>query len=108
MIIRREAFDAVGGMDEGFFLYWEDADFCRRLKDAGWKTMYVPAVAVRHIGGRSSRHAADASLVAFHRSAFRLFWKHAGPVKRLLAPIVIVALRARLALMRHVVRGGRR
>ncbi|MEX1127273.1 MAG: glycosyltransferase family 2 protein [Vicinamibacterales bacterium] len=108
MIIRRAAYEAVGGMDEGFFLYWEDADFCRRLKHAGWKTMYVPAVAVRHIGGRSSRHAADASLVAFHRSAFRLFWKHAGPVKRLLAPVVAVALRARLALMRHLVRSGRR
>jgi len=68
----------------------------------------VPAVAVRHIGGRSSRHAADASLVAFHRSAFRLFWKHSGPAAKLLAPLVVVALRARLALMRHVVRSGRR
>ena len=37
MMIRRDAFDAVGGMDEGFFLYWEDADFCRRVARAGWR-----------------------------------------------------------------------
>ena len=78
--VRRDAFDAVGGLDEGFFLYWEDADFCRRLKHAGWRTMYVPTAGAMHVGGRSSRHAADASLEAFHRSAFRLYRKHAGPV----------------------------
>ena len=104
MIIRREAFDAIGGFDTGFFLYWEDADFCRRLQHAGWQTMYVPELTVRHAGGRSSRHAADASLVAFHRSAFRLFWKHSNPVTKLLAPLVLAGLRARLALMRRVVR----
>ena len=104
MMIRRGAYEALGGMDEGFFLYWEDADFCRRLRDAGWRTVYHPGVAATHSGGRSSRHAADASLVAFHRSAFRLFWKHASPAKRVFAPIVFLALRARLALMRCIVR----
>ena len=104
MMVRRDAFDAVGGMDEGFFLYWEDADFCRRLSQAGWQTMYLPMLSVRHVGGRSSRHAADASLVAFHRSALRLFRKHAGPVQAMLTPFVFIALRARLAFMRRVVR----
>ena len=84
MMVRREAFEAVGGFDEAFFLYWEDADFCRRLQHAGWRTTYVPAVVATHIGGRSSRHAAHASLEAFHRSAFRLYRKHAGPGARLL------------------------
>ena len=37
-MIRRRAFDEVGGMDEQFFLFWEDADLCRRLRDAGWRT----------------------------------------------------------------------
>ena len=73
MCVRRDAFEAVGGLDEGFFLYWEDADFCRRLKHAGWRTMFVPTVGVTHVGGRSSRHAQDASLEAFHDSAFRLY-----------------------------------
>ena len=42
MMIRRAAFDAVGGMDERFFLYWEDADLCKRLRDAGLATVYHP------------------------------------------------------------------
>ena len=100
MLIRREAFDAVGGMDEGFFLYWEDADFCRRVTRAGWRTVYVPTVQARHTGGRSSRHASAASLRAFHRSAFRLFWKHSTGPRRILAPLVFAALQGRLALLR--------
>lgn len=109
MLIRRQAFDAVGGMDEGFFLYWEDADFCRRLKEAGWTSMYVPHAAATHIGGRSSRHAATTSLEAFHRSAYRLFTKHASAPARLLSPLVFLALQTRLALMKRLVprRAGR-
>ena len=51
MMIRRDAFAAVGGMDEQFFLYWEDADLCRRLNQAGWKTYYHPGVTVTHLTG---------------------------------------------------------
>jgi GT2 family glycosyltransferase len=104
LIARRDAFDAIGGMDEGFFLYWEDADFCRRLNEAGWRTMYLPAASATHVGGRSSRHSADASLEAFHRSAFRLYWKHASAPARLLAPLVLGALRLRLTIMKRIVR----
>jgi len=107
MIIRRTAFDAVGGMDDGFFLYWEDADFCRRLTHAGWSVVYNPAVSVLHTGARSSRLAAEASLVAFHDSAYRLFSKHASTPVRLLSPLVYLALRARLAFMRLLVRTRR-
>jgi hypothetical protein len=108
MMVRRTAFDQVSGMDEGFFLYWEDADFCRRLGSAGWRTAYWPAVSVLHAGSGSSRHAIDASLVAFHQSAYRLFHKHARGPARLLAPFVRVALRVRLAFMRRIVRARAR
>lgn len=108
MFVRRAAFEALGGMDEGFFLYWEDADFCRRLKHAGWQTVYYPGVTAMHAGGGSSRHAVDASLVAFHRSAYRLFRKHASAPLRLLSPFVLAGLRVRLAFMRHVVRSRAR
>jgi GT2 family glycosyltransferase len=101
MMVRRKAFEAVGGFDEAFFLYWEDADFCRRLQQAGWRTTYVPSVVATHIGGRSSRHAAHASLEAFHRSAFRLYRKHAGPGGQLLSPLVFVGLQLRLAYMKR-------
>lgn len=107
MCIRRQAFDAVGGLDEGFFLYWEDADFCRRLEHAGWRTMFVPSAIAVHIGARSSRHAADASLEAFHHSAYRLYRKHASVAGQLLAPLVYVGLQLRLVFMKRLVRHRR-
>ncbi len=106
MLVRREAFEQIGGMDEGFFLYWEDADLCRRLEHAGWRTVYVPAAVAIHAGARSSRYAADASLAAFHRSAFRLFWKHASPAARLFSPVVFLALQTHLAVQRLSGRSG--
>jgi GT2 family glycosyltransferase len=107
MLVRRDAFDAIDGMDEGFFLYWEDADFCRRLAKAGWHTAYLPSAGAMHVGGRSSRHAADASLEAFHKSAFRLHRKHSGPGGQLLSPLVFLGLRARLVFMKLLVRARR-
>jgi GT2 family glycosyltransferase len=48
LLVRRDCFEALGGLDEGFFLYYEDADFCRRAADAGWSVLYDPAVEVTH------------------------------------------------------------
>ncbi len=64
----------------------------------------MPATTVTHVGGRSSRHSSSASLEAFHRSAFRLYWKHASAPARLLAPLVFGALRVRLVVMKQIVR----
>jgi GT2 family glycosyltransferase len=98
MLIRREAFAAVGGFDEQFFLYWEDADLCRRIRMAGWRVTYVPHCSVTHVGGRSSRHRALASAVAFHRSVYRYFLKHGGGWRYALAPAVFLALQLRLGM----------
>jgi GT2 family glycosyltransferase len=98
MMVRRDAFDAVGGMDEQFFLYWEDADLCFRLKRAGWQTVYYPAVGITHLTGRSSALVKKQSLIAFHRSAFRYFLKHGSRFSRALSPLVFLALYARLGL----------
>jgi hypothetical protein len=98
VFVRRRAFDDVGGMDEGFFLFWEDADLCRRLKDAGWDTAYVPEVRVTHAGGRSTSYAVRRSVAAFHASAFRYYWKHAGLLGRLAAPLVYLVLQCRSLL----------
>ena len=97
-LIRREAFDQVGGFDEGFFLYWEDADFCKRAADAGWATLYAPVAEALHLTGRASRHAPLRSLGAFHRSAFRYYWKHGSFRARLAAPVVAVGLAGRFLL----------
>ncbi len=98
MMVRRTAFDLVGGMDEGFFLYWEDADLCARLAARGCTTVYHPGVSVTHHCGRSSRASAR-SVRAFHRSALRYFVKHGGWRARLAAPLAFAALQTRAALV---------
>ena len=98
MLIRREAFEAVGGFDEAFFLYWEDADLCRRLGIAGWRVTYYPGCRDTHRGGRSSRHRAIGSAIAFHRSVFRYYLKHGGRWRFVFAPAVFAALQVRLGL----------
>jgi GT2 family glycosyltransferase len=88
----RSVFMKLGGLDEGFFLYWEDADYGRRASDHGYESHYVPAAGVvRHVTGVSSSQAPVLSIRAFHRSAARLFWKHAG-AGRVLAPLVSLGL----------------
>jgi N-acetylglucosaminyl-diphospho-decaprenol L-rhamnosyltransferase len=54
MLVRREAWDALGGLDEGFFMYAEDTDLCWRLWDQGWRVRFEPAATVLHTGGHSA------------------------------------------------------
>jgi N-acetylglucosaminyl-diphospho-decaprenol L-rhamnosyltransferase len=79
MLVRREAFDLVGGFDERYFLYWEDADLCRRLRERGWTTRYVPAARVRHSGGASAKTHSREATRAFHRSAYLYYATHLVP-----------------------------
>jgi N-acetylglucosaminyl-diphospho-decaprenol L-rhamnosyltransferase len=79
MLIRREMFDAVGGFDEGYFLYWEDADLCRRLWQRGCSTRYVPRARVAHDGGASARSDSPLATRAFHQSAYRYYATHVVP-----------------------------
>ena len=99
---RRSVFDALGGLDETFFLYWEDADYCRRAADAGWERTYLPTVSVRHAGGRSAVSNPASSIRAFHASAYRLYVKHAGPLGRIFAPITRLALWVRGEVLARV------
>jgi GT2 family glycosyltransferase len=96
VLIRRTAFEQVDGMDERFFLYWEDADLCRRLAEKGWRTVYYPGATIVHAGGRSSIHVYRESLAAFHESAYFLFRKHARWPWGMFGPVVYVALQIRL------------
>ena len=79
MLVRREAFNAVGGFDEGYFLYWEDADLCRRLRSRGYDVRYVPGATAVHRVGQSSQTARAASVRAFHESAYRYYATHVAP-----------------------------
>ena len=111
---RHDAFDRVGGFDESFFMYWEDADYCRRLAMAGLRRTYVPTVSIRHLGGASAELDLPRAIRAFHKSAFRLYWKYASLIGRLFAPIVGPGLwlrgewRIRQALRRRRLSGADR
>jgi GT2 family glycosyltransferase len=76
MLARREALAEVGGFDERYFLYWEDADLCRRLRDAGHEIRYVPGAEVVHLVGRSSHSVRALAVREFHRSAYRYYATH--------------------------------
>jgi len=76
MLVRRKPFDEVGGFDERYFLYWEDADLCRRLRDRGWTTRYVPRAVVTHPGGASAATDSALAIREFHRSAYRYYATH--------------------------------
>lgn len=54
MLIRRQVFDQIGLMDEGYFLYFEETDFCLQAARAGWECWYVPASRIMHIAGQST------------------------------------------------------
>jgi len=90
----RAVFDRLGGLDEAFFMYWEDADYCRRATALGFQCHHLPTTAVIHIGGLSSAQNVARSIRAFHRSAFWLYWKH-EPVGRIAAPLVWAGLSLR-------------
>jgi len=94
-LARRDALADVGGFDERYFLYWEDADLCRRLRARGYEIRYVPAATAVHRVGHSSRTAAAASVRAFHDSAYRYYATHVAPgtlnPKRPLARLLLAA-----------------
>jgi GT2 family glycosyltransferase len=94
-LIRAEVIRQVGLMDEGFFMYAEEIDWCMRIKKAGWKIYCAPAAKIVHHSGGSTRQFRNEMFVALWRSRFRLFEKHYGPVFNLLArALVQVGLRA--------------
>lgn len=75
MLIRREAFDRLGGWDEGYFLHCEDLDLCMRLKRDGRSILFVPDVTVTHVQGVSSRGRPLFILWHKHRGMWRYFSK---------------------------------
>jgi N-acetylglucosaminyl-diphospho-decaprenol L-rhamnosyltransferase len=71
LLLRREAFTAVGGFDEGYFMYFEDTDLCERLAAAGWDVVYAPSATVVHHGGHATSRNLDTMSKAHHDSAYR-------------------------------------
>jgi N-acetylglucosaminyl-diphospho-decaprenol L-rhamnosyltransferase len=80
MLCRAEAIRAVGLLDEGYWLYMEDLDWCRRFWAVGWKVFYEPAGVALHVkGGSSPRRRAPRQEIAFHRGMGRFYRRFDAP-----------------------------
>ena len=108
-MVRREVLDAVGPLDEGFFLYFEEVDFCRRAHRAGWSCWLVADARVMHIEGAATGiKAARRRLPAYwFASRRRFFVKAYGIGGLVLADLLWAIGRASLVLRRALGLGGR-
>jgi len=106
LLMRRAAFEQIGGFDERYFMYMEDVDLGDRLGRAGWLNVYVPDAEILHDKGHSTGRDPARNLAAHHRSTYLyLSDRHAGWQR---APLRW-AMRGALAVRSHlVVRGARR
>jgi GT2 family glycosyltransferase len=96
MLFRRQAFEQVSGFDEAYWMYWEDADICRRLRDRGWSTILSPEAEAYHATGSSGKN--ESTIAAFHASAARYYERHLART-RVDARLARAALHARMKLM---------
>jgi GT2 family glycosyltransferase len=101
LMSRREVYLRLGGLDEGFFMHWEDADYCRRVHDCGLAVRYLTAARARHAEGSSRGGWPIAQVKHFHRGAYRYYAKHhlAHGSRRLARPLAAAALGARAAAL---------
>lgn len=91
MLVRREALEAAGLMDEDFFLYGEDLDLAFRVKARGWKVLYYPKVVVLHHKGESTRRARARAVREFYRAMLIFYRKHYAPTNPSLLRWVVTA-----------------
>lgn len=78
LLARRAVYEQIGGLDEGFFMYAEELDWCRRAAAAGWQVGYEPAAEIVHFEGKSSEQAVAARDIHFFRSRVRYTRKYHG------------------------------
>lgn len=108
MFIRRGVIDQIGYLDEIYFAYQEDTDFCVRARQAGWKVFYCPAAQITHFGGQGgSTHQATRAIYQWHRSYWIYYRKHIAPHYFFLINWLMyagMALKLSLALLTNALR----
>jgi GT2 family glycosyltransferase len=90
LLLRREALLQVQGLDEEIFLYFEDVDLCRRIRQQGWRICYVPALAITHLGGQSLQQN-PAAQRAYQQSLKYFYTKHYGPLPQKILDLALAA-----------------
>lgn len=103
MLVRREAINQVGGLDETFFMYGEDIDWCYRIKEAGWGIYYYPRTYIVHYKGGSARRKPLKITYEFHRAMWVFHRKHYAKKYNLLMNSAVymgISLKFTLSLVR--------
>ena len=92
LMVSREAIKSAGLLDDEYFMYWEDTDWCKRIKDKGFKVIWVPAAEVFHHVGQSSKSLKVKTTLAFHNSAFRYYKKHCSKNPFILSLVYVLLM----------------
>jgi hypothetical protein len=94
MVVRRDALEQVGLLDEDYFIFLEETDWCYRMKRAGWKIYHIPQAQVFHFQGKSAETVKKRARVEFYRSRYHFFKKNRGHLQWF---ILLIGLLIRLA-----------
>jgi N-acetylglucosaminyl-diphospho-decaprenol L-rhamnosyltransferase len=97
-LVRRSAFEEVGGFDEAYFMYAEEVDLCWRLGRAGWGVTYLPTAEVTHLQGVSTDRHPFRMIIEHHRSLLRFAARSSPGWRRALLPLVAIGIGTRAAL----------
>lgn len=95
MMVRREAIEQIGLLDEDYFLFLEETDWCYRMKKGGWKVYHVPQAEVYHFQGKSAETVKKRARVEFYRSRYLFFKKNRGHLQWFL---LLIGLMVRLGV----------
>ncbi len=90
LMVRRSIIEDVGLLDEDYFMYSEELDWCRRIKSAGWRVVYLPSAQIFHHIGKSSEQAVVERHINYQRAKLRYFRKYRGPWAALLIRLVLL------------------
>lgn len=99
MLVRQDAIKKVGSMDEQFFIYGEETDWCYRFKQANWKILFAPGAEIIHLGGQSAKKRATTMVVQLRKSILQFMKKHRGPlIYRIACLLTVIFLAVRLPI----------
>ncbi len=105
MFVRKSAVDEVGLLDERFFMYYEEVDWCFRMKKAGWEVYYEPRSQVVHHWAQAARQLGLRGSRVFYQSQYLYFWKHHGLTQALilrgLSYLLLAALMVKYVVLRR-------
>lgn len=88
MMVRQEAIEQVGVMDEQYFMYAEETDWCRRFQQAGWINLFYPEAQIIHLGGQSTKQIKSQMILQLRSGILQYIRKHHGPFSYCLACIL--------------------